>query len=109
MKGKPNWEHLNEELHVLVVVEDTQRRAEVKMQRAVDEIKRLLVPAVSNNEPQFPVLIVMPVQFSANKCEITSSREILSRAATFWSANLSKGTRETCDSAQSLLQKSRVN
>lgn len=46
MKGKPNWEHLSEELHVLVVVEDTQRRAEVKMQRAVDEIKRLLVPAV---------------------------------------------------------------
>lgn len=46
MKGKPNWEHLSEELHVLVVVEDTQHRAEVKMQRAVDEIKKLLVPAV---------------------------------------------------------------
>lgn len=46
MKGKPNWEHLSEELHVLVVVEDTQKRAEVKMQRAVDEIKKLLIPAV---------------------------------------------------------------
>jgi len=45
MKGKPNWEHLNEELHVLVVVEDSQHRAEIKMKRAVDEIKRLLVPA----------------------------------------------------------------
>ncbi|XP_067947834.1 protein quaking-B-like isoform X2 [Watersipora subatra] len=45
MKGKPNWEHLSEELHVLVVVEDSQHRAEVKMQRAVDEIKRLLIPA----------------------------------------------------------------
>lgn len=49
MKGKPNWEHLSEELHVLVVVEDSQQRSEVKMQRAVDEIKRLLVPAVIIN------------------------------------------------------------
>lgn len=47
MKGKPNWEHLNEELHVLVVVEDSQHRADIKMKRAVDEIKKLLVPAVS--------------------------------------------------------------
>jgi len=46
LKGKPNWEHLSEELHVLVTVEDTQNRAEVKMQRAVDEIKKLLIPAV---------------------------------------------------------------
>lgn len=56
MKGKPNWEHLNEELHVLVVVEDTQNRAEVKMQRAVEEIKKLLVPAVSNYK--FPCVIL---------------------------------------------------
>jgi protein quaking len=45
MKGKPNWEHLNDELHVLITVEDTQNRAEVKLKRAVEEIKRLLVPA----------------------------------------------------------------
>ncbi|CAJ0568175.1 unnamed protein product, partial [Mesorhabditis spiculigera] len=44
-RGKPNWEHLNEELHVLIQVEDTQNRAKVKLQRAVDEIKKLLVPA----------------------------------------------------------------
>lgn len=47
MKGKPNWEHLNDELHVLITVEDTKNRAEVKLRRAVEEIKRLLVPAVS--------------------------------------------------------------
>lgn len=44
-RGKPNWEHLNEELHVLITVEDTQNRAEVKLMRAVNEVKRLLVPA----------------------------------------------------------------
>jgi hypothetical protein len=46
MKGKPNWEHLNDELHVLITVEDTKNRAEIKIKRAVEEIKRLLVPAV---------------------------------------------------------------
>ena len=47
MKGKPNWEHLNDELHVLLTVEDTKNRAEIKLKRAGEEIKRLLVPAVS--------------------------------------------------------------
>ena len=46
-RGKPNWEHLNEELHVLITVEDTRNRAEMKMKRAVEEVKKLLVPAVS--------------------------------------------------------------
>ncbi|MED6290828.1 hypothetical protein CHARACLAT_017411, partial [Characodon lateralis] len=44
-RGKPNWEHLNEDLHVLITVEDTQNRAETKMRRAVEEVKKLLVPA----------------------------------------------------------------
>jgi protein quaking len=40
MKGKPNWEHPND-------TKDTKNRAEVKLKRAGEEIKRLLVPAVS--------------------------------------------------------------
>jgi protein quaking len=47
MKGKPNWEHLSDELHVLITVEDSKNRAELKLKRAVEEIKKLLVPAVS--------------------------------------------------------------
>ena len=43
-RGKQNWEHLNEELHVLITVEDTENRANIKIQRAVDEINKLLVP-----------------------------------------------------------------
>ena len=46
-RGKPNWEHLNEELHVLITVEDSRNRAEIKMKCAMDEVKKLLVPAVS--------------------------------------------------------------
>ena len=47
MKGKPNWEHLSDELHVLVTCEDTKNRADIKLKRAVEEIKKLLVPSVS--------------------------------------------------------------
>ncbi len=46
-RGKPNWEHLSEDLHVLVQCEDTDNRARVKLQRAIHEVKKLLVPAVS--------------------------------------------------------------
>jgi prefoldin subunit 5 len=46
-KGKPNWDHLNDEVHVLLTVEDTSNRAEAKLKKAVEEVKKLLVPAVS--------------------------------------------------------------
>jgi protein quaking len=48
-RGKPNWEHLNDELHVLITVEDTENRAKLKLQRAVDEVKRLLIPVTIND------------------------------------------------------------
>ncbi|XP_006813636.1 KH domain-containing RNA-binding protein qki.L-like [Saccoglossus kowalevskii] len=50
-RGKPNWEHLNDELHVLIVVEDSKDRAEMKLKRAVEEIRKLLVPAAEGDDP----------------------------------------------------------
>ncbi|XP_041107226.1 protein quaking-like isoform X2 [Polyodon spathula] len=49
-RGKPNWEHLNEDLHVLITVEDAQNRAEIKLKRAVEEVKKLLVPAAEGED-----------------------------------------------------------
>ncbi|KAG8238906.1 hypothetical protein J437_LFUL017478 [Ladona fulva] len=49
-RGKPNWEHLNDELHVLITVEDTENRAKVKLQRAVEEVKKLLVPVADGED-----------------------------------------------------------
>lgn len=43
-RGKPNWEHLSDELHVLITVEDTENRAQMKLERAVEEVQKLLVP-----------------------------------------------------------------
>ncbi|CAH1798232.1 unnamed protein product [Owenia fusiformis] len=47
---KPNWEHLREDLHVLITVEDTSNRAEVKLQRAAAEVRKLLVPAAEGED-----------------------------------------------------------
>merc|ERR1712012_570590 len=49
-RGKPNWEHLNDELHVLITVEDTENRATLKLERAVDEVKKLLTVSEGEDE-----------------------------------------------------------
>ncbi|XP_066147238.1 protein held out wings isoform X2 [Euwallacea fornicatus] len=49
-RGKPNWEHLSDELHVLLTVEDTENRAQVKLARAVEEVKKLLVPQAEGED-----------------------------------------------------------
>ncbi|RWS12440.1 Protein held out wing-like protein [Dinothrombium tinctorium] len=49
-RGKPNWEHLNDDLHVLITVEDTANRATAKIQRAVEEIQKLLVPVTDGED-----------------------------------------------------------
>ncbi|OON21342.1 hypothetical protein X801_02762 [Opisthorchis viverrini] len=45
-RGKPNWEHLDEELHVLVSVEDYENRAAVKLRRATETIRNFLEQGV---------------------------------------------------------------
>merc|ERR1719230_200191 len=49
-RGKPNWEHLSDELHVLITVEDTENRARLKIERAVDEVKKLLTVSEGEDE-----------------------------------------------------------
>ncbi|XP_031619620.1 protein held out wings [Contarinia nasturtii] len=49
-RGKPNWEHLSDELHVLITVEDTENRAHIKLERAVEEVKKLLVPQAEGED-----------------------------------------------------------
>ncbi|CRL07100.1 CLUMA_CG020099, isoform A [Clunio marinus] len=49
-RGKPNWEHLADDLHVLITVEDTENRAKMKLQRAVEEVQKLLVPQAEGED-----------------------------------------------------------
>ncbi|XP_078373231.1 protein quaking-A-like [Oculina patagonica] len=43
-RGQPNYEHLDEDLHVLLSVEDTEDRAKLRLAKAVDKVKELLQP-----------------------------------------------------------------
>ena len=45
-RGKPNWEHLEDNLHILIQCEDTEKRARSKLEKAVGRVKKLLVPTV---------------------------------------------------------------
>ncbi|CAL8090016.1 unnamed protein product [Calicophoron daubneyi] len=49
-RGKPNWEHLDEELHVLVSVEDFENRAKIKLRRATETIRTFLEQGVRTPE-----------------------------------------------------------
>ncbi|KAK2570950.1 Protein quaking-B [Acropora cervicornis] len=43
-RGQPNYEHLEEELHVLISVEDTEDRGQLRLAKAVERVKDLLQP-----------------------------------------------------------------
>lgn len=49
-RGKANWEHLDEDLHVLIQCEDHENRALVKLERAKEEIMKLLKPAAEGED-----------------------------------------------------------
>uniref|UniRef100_A0A0M3IH89 KH domain-containing protein n=1 Tax=Ascaris lumbricoides TaxID=6252 RepID=A0A0M3IH89_ASCLU len=49
-RGKPNWEHLSEDLHVLIQCEDAPNRAVLKLKRAAAEVRKLLVPSSDDDE-----------------------------------------------------------
>uniref|UniRef100_A0A0N5A4X5 KH domain-containing protein n=1 Tax=Parastrongyloides trichosuri TaxID=131310 RepID=A0A0N5A4X5_PARTI len=48
--GKPNWEHLEDELHVLIQCEDTPNRAQIKIKNAMIQVDKLLVPAPEGSD-----------------------------------------------------------
>ena len=54
-KGTPNYEHLDEDLHVLIMVEDTEERARLKLQKSVEEVNFLLTPPVSWFLKSYPI------------------------------------------------------
>ena len=45
-RGKPNYEHLNDDLHVILQCEDYENRAFIKLEQAKEELNKLLTPPV---------------------------------------------------------------
>ena len=48
-QGKPNYEHLNEDLHVILQCEDDETRALAKLKQAKEELNKLLTPPVGTH------------------------------------------------------------
>ncbi|CAF0947258.1 unnamed protein product [Adineta ricciae] len=49
-RGKPSWEHLDDDLHVLIQCEDYENRAKMKLERAKEEINKLLIPSTDGDD-----------------------------------------------------------
>ena len=81
MRDKPNWEHLSEELHILITVEDHRQRGEMKLQRAVNEVKKLLVP-LKEDKDDLKKCQFMELQILNGTC-----RDIKSSGGTYQSAS----------------------
>jgi protein quaking len=84
-RGKPNWEHLNDDLHVLITVEDTENRAAMKLQRAVDEVKKLLTVSEGEDElkkRQLMELAIINGTYRDSQSKIAGSRK-LNKASSF--------------------------
>ncbi|XP_032225293.1 protein quaking isoform X2 [Nematostella vectensis] len=43
-RGQPNYEHLDEDLHVLISCEDTEERCHTRLEKAVERVQSLLRP-----------------------------------------------------------------
>ena len=80
-RGKPNWEHLNDELHVLITVEDSENRAQLKLERAVDEVKKLLTVVSKSDIYLIPRLLSSFSQWQL--CTILARHE-LTRSRLGW-------------------------
>lgn len=80
-RGKPNWEHLNEELHVLIQGEDTLNRVDIKISRAVEEVKKLLVPSPEGEDElkkkQLMELAIINGTFRQNNQNGTNKNQLL--------------------------------
>lgn len=49
-RGQANWEHLSEDLHVLICAEDTEARAEARVEYAAQQINKLIESVISNED-----------------------------------------------------------
>lgn len=100
-RGKPNWEHLNDELHVLITVEDSENRASMKLQRAVEEVKKLLVVSEGEDELKKRQLMELAIINGTYRDSQSKNSSPLGDAEGHFAASL--GIQAGLDGAQRLL------
>lgn len=71
LRGQPNWEHLNDDLHVMIVVEDSINRAEIKLNYARDQIQKLIDSVIMQKDDfkmrQLAELAILNDKFNTKK------------------------------------------
>jgi len=79
-RNKPNWEHLNEDLHVLITTTDTHNRAQVKLNRAETEVRKLLIPRADGEDDlkkkQLMELAIINGTYRDNSSPARNSRQV---------------------------------
>lgn len=76
-RGQPNWEHLSEDLHVLICAEDTEARAEARVEYAAQQINKLIESVISNEDDfkkrQLAELAILNDKFKMSSNGISAS------------------------------------
>lgn len=111
-RGQPNWEHLNESLHVLIIVEDAENRADIKVQYAVEQINKLIDSVISHKDDfkirQLAELAILNDKFNS-KLNATAAAAAVSGGAIVASSSGNNNLKNSnCKSAQQQSQQSNV-
>ncbi|CAH8594225.1 unnamed protein product [Heterobilharzia americana] len=62
--GRPNWEHLNDNLHVLITVEDYENRAKARIEKASEYISLFLEESIKVPDREDKVKLMQSMELS---------------------------------------------
>ncbi|KAK4468939.1 hypothetical protein MN116_007604 [Schistosoma mekongi] len=67
--GQPNWEHLNDNLHVLITVEDYENRAKARLEKAAEYISLFLQESLKVSDTEDKVKLMQFMELSIRRKE----------------------------------------
>ncbi|KAH8873187.1 held out wings Protein [Schistosoma japonicum] len=70
--GRPNWEHLSDNLHVLITIEDYENRAKARLEKASEYISLFLQESVKVSGKEDKVKLMQSVELSVRRKESRS-------------------------------------
>lgn len=83
LRSQASWEHLNDGLHVLIMVDDTENRAKLKLDRAITEINKLLDSVITNKDEfkmrQLAELAILNDNFKAPSSSSSSNQNVIAQ------------------------------
>ncbi|CAH8545325.1 unnamed protein product [Schistosoma turkestanicum] len=62
--GRPNWEHLNDKLHVLITIDDYENRAKIRLEKASQYISQFLQESIKVSDKDDHVKLMQSMELS---------------------------------------------